>query len=101
MIKKIKLTDVIIAILSLLLCIGAATFFQACGPKDDGSWMNCHWAEVTVVSLGAVMTAQGIARFFVAPKIRIGLDISHIAISVLTAVVPGILIPLCMMNTMH
>lgn len=94
-------TDFLLAALSALTLIGALTFFKTCGPREDGSWMNCHWANQTVTGLAAVMTVLSIARFFLGDGEKIGLDLSQIALAVLTAVLPGNLIPLCGMETMR
>lgn len=99
--KKIAWTDIALLILSLILCFGTAFVFTACDMKDDETWMRCHWAQVAVVGLGAVMVFLNITRFFLDRKIRLGIDISCIAISVLAALTPHTIIPLCMINTMH
>ena len=54
--SKIGAGDIVLLVVSVFFLIGILTFFQACGPKDDGSWMTCHWAGQALTGLAAVLT---------------------------------------------
>lgn len=100
--KKISVgvTDVVFAILAIFFTVGILTFFAPCGPKDDGSWMACHWAGRAVAGISAVITLISLIHLFVPGKIKIGLDLAAVPIALLAAILPGNLINLCMMQTM-
>lgn len=99
---QIGVSDIILAAITVIYFIGALTFFKSCGPKDDGSWMTCHWAGNAVAGLAAVLAVTAIAHLVISnAKMKIGLSIALIPIAVLTALVPGHLIQICMMETMR
>ena len=99
--KKVTLFDVVLCVLSLALCLGTAFVFHPCGPKDDGSWMLCHWAGRTVVALGAAFVLASIIRFFVPAEAKKGFSLAFLPFSVVTFLVPGFLIKMCMMHEMR
>lgn len=99
---KIGVTDILLLVFSILFFLGILTVFKSCGPKDDGSWMTCHWAGNIVLSLSVVLTVISIIHIIISnPKIKLGLSIAILPIAVLAILVPGNLIPLCMMATMR
>ena len=53
---KNRIFSTILFTLSLILTIGIKTFFSGCGPKEDGSWMLCHWTEQTIFILGICLS---------------------------------------------
>ncbi len=99
--KKVTFFDIALLVLSLFLAFGTAFVFHACGPKADGSWMNCHQAESIVVWVGAVLSVLSIVRLFVPEGVKTGLSISFIPFSVFASFVPGVIIHLCMMHDMR
>ena len=102
--KKINfgVLDIILALLGVIFLIGINTFFAPCGPKEDGSWMACHWAGHAVAGIAAVITIIGITHIFVPhAKIKLGLDFALLPITVLAAIIPVNLINLCGMKTMR
>jgi len=100
--KKISLIDIILFVLSGILCFGTAFVFHACPAKDDGSWMLCHWAEHVVVALGAVLFFLSAFRIFMVDnKMKAGISVSFIPLSIATLLVPGVLVKLCMMASMR
>lgn len=98
--KKISAFDVVLAVLSAFLFVGILFIFKPCGPKEDGSWMRCHWAGISVAGVAAVLTVISIARFFLDSKVKTGTDIAIIPSAILAALLPGTLISLCGMKTM-
>ena len=99
--KKITVFDLALCLLSLALCFGTVFVFTACGPKEDGSWMLCHWADRTVVALAAAFLAASVIRFFVSKDVKKGISIAFIPFSVITLLIPGKIIRLCMMHDMR
>ncbi len=99
--KKIRIIDFIPVIFALVLSVGAAFFFHACGPKNDGSWMLCHWAERSVVLLGSLATVFALVKLFSPDTgVKLGLSVAVFFVAVSAVFVPGNLIPLCKMPDM-
>ena len=102
--KKLSFSiiDIVFLLLSLMLCVGTAFVFHACGPKPDGSWMNCHWAEHVVIALGAVFVVLSVARICMrSTTLKAGCTLAFVPLAVVTALVPKVLVPLCMMKDMR
>ncbi|MBR1862565.1 MAG: DUF4418 family protein [Ruminococcus sp.] len=102
--KNVKETVLAAAILicSICLCAGAKLVFHACGPKEDGSYMACHWAEQAIFGIGCAMTA--ISVFLIAVRnrgMKRGLALSLLPCGAVCALIPNILIKLCMMTEMR
>lgn len=77
------------------------TLLSPCGPKEDGTWMNCHYAgqAVRVLSLLAVATAAIGLRM--PPRQRRVPDALVALFGILAAILPGTVIHLCMMPQMR
>lgn len=99
--KRIGATDIVLAALALALLIGILTFLKPCGPKDDGSWMTCHWAGRAVTGVSAALFVMALVHIFVDDRVKQGLDIAAAVTAVLAIIIPGRLIDLCMMDTMR
>lgn len=77
--KRLKtgMAEIILLVIGLAIIIGSLTFFSACGAKEDGSFMNCHWAQVIITSLGALISAEALAAVIVPNRMfRAGLDLA-------------------------
>ena len=98
---QIKALDIVFPVLSLVFLAGILTAFQPCGPRDDGSWMSCHWAGRAVAGAAGAMLVLSILRLFGEPGMKRGIDLALIVLSVLAALFPGHLIGLCMMHDMR
>ena len=99
---KIGISDMILLVLSIIFLVGILTFFKTCGPKNDGSWMTCHWAGNTVTGIAVILTAISFVHMLIPDrKIKIGLSVSIIPVSVLAILVPGVLINTCMADVMR
>jgi hypothetical protein len=83
------------------ICLCAASLSMQCSPKEDGTYMNCHKANVTVAVLAALITVIAIILPLIkeSRNRRTLLALSAIA-SLVAAIAPGILISLCMMPEM-
>ena len=97
----IKWSDCILFLLSAAYPVLTVTVFHACGQKEDGGWMNCHWAYIMLLGLGIVMALTALISLL-APDHRIkqGISIAMIPTAVLSALTPGTLVNLCMMDSM-
>ncbi len=88
--------------LSLLLALGSATVFSACGAKEDGSWMRCHSAQTTVTLCAAILSAALLLPVFLKQKAwRIILYGAGAIGGAAVFLIPGRLTPMCMMRTMR
>ena len=101
--KKIRerIGGIVLTILSLALTIGVKTMFSACGPKDDGSWMNCHWAEQAVFAVSIGLTVTAGLRLLLNRQAKAGAALAMSVIAVMTALLSGVFVRLCMMDTMR
>jgi hypothetical protein len=101
--KKIgTISNVIVLLMSAVLCIGVKTVFKACGTGQEGKWMACHWAEQAVMGIGISLTVTALMLVIVSnKKIKQGLALAMIPQAAVSACIPNTLINLCMMETMH
>ena len=58
--RRIGVSDILLFVFSVVELIGIRTFFAPCGPKEDGSWMSCHWAGQAVTGTAAVLVVLAI-----------------------------------------
>ncbi len=99
---KKRIVSLLPAGVSLLLVIGVLTVFSACGKKDDGTWMKCHDVQNIVAICGAVMTVLFVICAFVTNKVfRMILNLAALAAAIVVFLLPGTIMPMCMMNTMR
>ena len=104
--EKRKVKEIVMSavplILSVFLTVGVKFVFHACGPKADGSFMNCHKAEQIVFITGCVLTVMSVLLLVLKnAKIRKILAAAMIPVSIVTALIPNTIIKLCMMNDMR
>lgn len=101
-IVKDRIAGIVMTVLSLLLTVGVKTVFSACGPKEDGSWMTCHWAEQAVFMAGTALTVISvIVLIFGRHKAALGASLCALPVVIVTTLIPGVAINLCMMTNMH
>ena len=99
---KKRIIGIIMTALSLLLTLGIMLIFPACGAKEDGTFMMCHYAGQTVFGMGIALTViSAVSLVFGSSKAAAGASLSAAVLAVLTALTPEILIPLCKMPTMQ
>ena len=99
--NQVKALDIVFPVLSLVFLAGILTAFQPCGPRDDGSWMSCHWAGRAVTGVAGAMLVLSVLRLFGEQGMKRGIDLALIVLSALAALFPGHLIGLCMMRDMR
>ena len=88
-------------ILCAVLAIGVKTFFGACDPKDDGSWMSCHWAEQAVFGLAVTIAVMfGMMILFRRFDTKKGVACAVIQVALLTMIIPNTLVRLCLKQEM-
>lgn len=93
---------VIIVVLGIFLAIGSRLWFSACGIQEDGSYMACHWAELTSSFLGIVLAVQGAIALLIRDKKAQGAVFAAAApVALLTCFIPGTIISICAMSGMH
>ena len=90
------------AALGFLLGIGTYFIFHACEIKEDGTWMPCHDVQNAVVLGGGLLTVLFIVSAVVKnKKIRIVLNGAGLIGAAVIFLLPGTLMPMCMMHTMR
>ena len=92
-----------IALLIISLCLTAGTqfVFHACGIHDDGSYGRCHYAQLMIGCIGLVTAAGAVMLLILRTgEVSIAISVLTICESLLTILIPGKIIPLCMMATM-
>lgn len=99
--KKVNALDIVLSVISVLFVLGSAILFDACPAKPEGGFMACHWANRAATAVGVVIFALSIESIFVSNQIKIGLNSGIFALAILLAIIPGILINLCKMQTMR
>lgn len=100
--KSTRILSIVTLVCSILLTLGTMYVFHACGPKDDGSWMACHWAQQTVAALGAVLTVQSVIAILCKTNAaRASVSAAMIPTAVVALMTPAGLINLCMMADMR
>ena len=96
------ISKVVLLVLSALLAFGTTYIFPACGLTDEGSYMTCHWAQVSVAAIGiAMLCISVLALLNRNADVSKGLCFALIPTAVITMVIPNILIPLCMKTDMR
>ena len=100
--KKDVVIPLVPAALSALLLAGGVTVFSACDPRPDGSWMQCHQCQNSVVasSVGLVVFF-GTAAFVKNKGVRLALQALSLIGAIVVFFYPRRICPLCMMKTMR
>ena len=99
--KKFPIISLAAAVLALVLAVGVATAFGACGMKEDGTWMHCHDTQTAIMACGAVITvALAAATFLKAKGARIALYVIAIIGCIVVLALPSVM-PMCMVDTMR
>ena len=88
--------------LSIILTIGVSTVFSACDAKEDGTWMHCHDVQTHIMYIGiALILVSGVCLFINNKKAGIVLSLIQAVSGVMIMLLPGTLMSMCMMTTMH
>ncbi len=99
--KRERLFSAVRLALSLLLVIGIKSFLHAC-VHEDGSFGTCHWAGEAIFGVGVVLAAlSALSLLLSGDRAGLGVAAATMPAALLGFMLPGGLIPLCMMETMH
>ncbi len=82
-----------------LITIAPQTFAHACTGHDMPG--ACHYSQQAATGIGVVILVFGVVALFVAPQIRIGLNIAAATNALLLLAVPTFLIGVCKGAMMH
>jgi hypothetical protein len=90
-----------ISTLTAVFLFAAAAFIFKCPKMESGSYMNCHKANVIVAIISVILIILDILLFLIKSR-NVSNIISGLIIvaSIISAIVPGIIISLCMMPEM-
>lgn len=104
--KKKSILPIIANTALLLLCAafcaGIKLVFHACPKKPDGTFMSCHWAEQSVFAFSLALTAMAVLLLIVRnKKTKTGIALAMIPAAAVTALIPNVMIKLCMMENMR
>ena len=103
--KKGSILSIIVFVLSLILIGGIKTLFKACTEQTSSNYMTCHWAEQTVFALAVSLLVLSVVNLLYKGRgqhgIKAGLCLSMAPVSAACALIPGVVIRLCMMETMR
>ena len=95
-------TSIVQLIVSAVFLIGMLTFLKPCGPKEDGTFMSCHYAGTALIILAAGMLIISLVGIFLkSSAAKAAASVLQIVLSVLTLIIPGTVIGLCMMPEMR
>lgn len=92
---------VAVLVVSAFLAVGVMTLFHACAPKDDGTWMSCHYAQLAVFGLACAMVVLSLSALVARRGAAFWLHLAVAGLAVVSAFVPGGAISLCMMAGMR
>ena len=98
--RTIKMAAVALAV---LYAVGSFTFFRACPAKDDGSFMGCHYTQITNTLFGVMYVIMTVADMLIPGKYGFskGLMAAVAATAAVITVAMLFVLPFCMMNTMR
>lgn len=97
---KLGISEIVLFVISLVLCIGSFTFFSACPVHEN--IMACHWAQRAVTALGVLIAVLALAALIIPDRrVKAGIELAVTLVSILTALVPHTVIGLCMMSSMR
>ena len=90
-------------ICAALLALGVMTLVKACGPAEDGTFMHCHDVQLCVFALGLCLAGLSLVLVFLSRSrlVRLFLEGAGLVLSAAAALLPGRLMPMCMMETMR
>ena len=100
--KKGRGISLLSSAVGLLLAAGVMTLFSACGPKADGTLMNCHNAQIGAALCGICLAVLFVIAAFAKNKaVVLVCDAAALALSVVTFMILGVLVHICLLSNMH
>ncbi len=98
--RKNGVWDIALFVLTLFLFLGVTLLFGPCAPREDGTFMTCHWAGEAVRAVSAGMAVLAALQMALREKTRLGIALSLCAMSAVCFFLPGGFISLCTMHSM-
>lgn len=87
---------------AVLLVAGILTFAGPCAPHEDGTAATCAQASWGLIGLGVMLAGAALAQLAVEVKAaRLVCAALCLVLGILVVLMPGGILPLCMMETMH
>ncbi len=100
--KTVLAGNLLLLLSTVAAFISTLQVFTPCGPKEDGSFMVCHWAHEGIKLLLIIAIVIAVLHFFFKDvKVKTGLALSLIPVALGCAFLPGNSINLCMMHDMR
>lgn len=98
--KRRVLDSLPLIALGLVIALGPQLFFKVCDTSEKV--MKCFWTGRTELGIGVVIAILGLLLLvFRSPSVRLGLVIGVFLVSILSVLVPTVLIGVCGMATMQ
>ncbi len=100
--KKIDIVGVIFLAVAVFLITGLFVLFPVCGPKDDGSFMRCHWAGRALLGSGIISAALSVVHLVINDVKAKGVAaLAQTFLGIYNIALVTFLIGLCKMETMQ
>lgn len=90
---------ILIIVIGLFILFAPFGFAHVCPPRDDGSFMKCHWMGHAVQMMGCFITALGIV-FCIFNKTRAGIAAANIGAGACVLSLVSFVIGTCKTATM-
>ena len=98
---KTNVLTVILLVLALIIAVGSVTVLGPC-VHEDGSEAPCTGTGRMILAGGILLAVLSVSLFFIkAPKTRMILFIITAVAALAGILMPGTLLPICKMDTMH
>ena len=99
--NRIGVLDIVAAVVSVLVILGVLTFAGPC-VHDDGSAAMCSGAGQGILWVGIIALIASLARMLMPGKaLKVVFGAVVAVLGIVVALMPGVIMPLCMMQTMH
>lgn len=99
--KPKPIVGICLTLLCATMVVGTLTFAAPCGPQDHDV-RSCYWASRAVLGCGAVALVLSLVRIFEMDEgERRGLDLGIALVGALAALMPGVLVGLCVEGGMR
>lgn len=97
---RIGALDIVVVIVAALIVVGVLTFAGPC-VHEDGSEAMCTSAGRGILILGIAALIAAVVRLFTPKLAKAALAVVDAVLGAGIALLPGTLVPLCMMETMR
>ena len=99
--KRFSVSSLAVLVIAAVIAAGSVSFLSPC-VHEDGSFGACHWAGQAMLGIGMLLAAESLAALLVRDgRVRTGLLAAASMTALLGCLIPGTLIDLCRMATMH